>query len=62
MIALADPDDASAAKIVPLLDGKTQRDGKPLAYVCEAGACRAPVATPAEMNKALASPSNPVPR
>ncbi len=62
VIALADPDDASAAKIVPLLDGKTPRDGKPLAYVCEAGACKAPVATPAEMNQALAAPSSAVPR
>ncbi len=34
---------------VPLLDGKTQLDGKPTVYVCERFACRAPITDPAEI-------------
>jgi uncharacterized protein YyaL (SSP411 family) len=54
VIALADPGDVGAAIIIPLLQGKEPRDGKPVAYVCEAGACKAPVGTPREMSQALA--------
>jgi uncharacterized protein YyaL (SSP411 family) len=53
VVALADPEDAKAATIIPLLQGKELRDGKPVAYVCEAGTCKAPVQTPLEMSQAL---------
>ncbi len=43
----ADPEEA------PLLKGKTLRDGKPTAYVCENYACKAPVTTSEALRQAL---------
>ena len=41
-----EPTDATA---VPLLDGRTARDGQATAYVCRNFSCRAPVTTPGEL-------------
>ncbi|HUD71766.1 MAG TPA: thioredoxin domain-containing protein [Dongiaceae bacterium] len=53
VVAVADASDASAAEAVPLLKGKTAVAGKAAAYVCEAGACKAPVTSADEMRRLL---------
>ena len=54
--ALADPTDAGRASRVPLLEGKTDVNGRPAAYVCEDGACKLPVTSPQEMRGLLETP------
>ena len=40
---------------LPLLEGKTRIDGRPTAYVCENYACKAPVTSAEELERALAA-------
>jgi uncharacterized protein YyaL (SSP411 family) len=54
-MALLDPGaPGDAEQIVPLLQGKTLVNGRPAAYVCRNYACRAPVSTAEDLEKALA--------
>jgi uncharacterized protein YyaL (SSP411 family) len=34
------------AKLIPLLEGKVARKGRPTAYVCEQGLCKLPTTDP----------------
>ncbi len=36
-------------ELSPIVEGKTERDGAPAAYVCRRGVCDAPVSSPAEL-------------
>ena len=38
------------AKLSPIVLGKIQLDGKPTAYVCTRGVCKAPVTDPAALD------------
>jgi uncharacterized protein YyaL (SSP411 family) len=49
LVLLADPADADAARTIPLLAGKTPPEGRPVAFICENGACSPPVATPQDI-------------
>jgi hypothetical protein len=43
VLALASPDDDASRSAVALLEGRTQREGRPTAFVCDRFACRLPV-------------------
>ncbi|MGQ9494638.1 MAG: thioredoxin domain-containing protein, partial [Anaerolineae bacterium] len=46
VVAAGHPD---AAPLVPLLAGRTLREGKATAYVCQGGVCQAPTTNPADL-------------
>lgn len=43
VVALAEPGDANAAQVIPLLAARNQINGQPTAYVCHQFRCEAPV-------------------
>ena len=49
LVAGADPDDDDAARRVPMVAGRTPRDGAATAYVCQNFACQLPVTEPEAM-------------
>ncbi len=55
VIALAAPDDAEAPRVIKLLAGRSQLDGKPTAYVCRNFYCEAPVTDAAQLTGQLVS-------
>ena len=55
VLAVGDPSDAAASKAAPLLAGRPLEAGRPVAYVCEGFACRAPVATVEELRRQLSA-------
>ena len=53
VVAGRDPDDDEAGGLIPLLEGRTAREGKPTAYVCVQYACQAPTTDPEELARQL---------
>ena len=53
VVAGRDPDDDEAGGLIPLLEGRTAREGKPTAYVCGQYACQAPTTDPEELARQL---------
>lgn len=49
VVAKASPKDTDAFGAIPLLQGRSELEGRPTAYVCEHFACKRPVTTPAEL-------------
>jgi uncharacterized protein YyaL (SSP411 family) len=54
VLAVGQPDDAEATRVVPLLADRIPLNGKPAAYVCERFVCKRPVSDPAELAAQLA--------
>ncbi len=46
LVVVSEADLAALARIVPLVDGKAARGGRPTAYVCEKAACELPTTEP----------------
>jgi len=46
-------DEARVAKVIPAVEGKRARGGKPTAYVCERGVCQAPTSDPEQLRAQL---------
>jgi uncharacterized protein YyaL (SSP411 family) len=55
VVAGRDPADDEAGGLIPLLEGRTAREGKPTAYVCVQYACQAPTTDPEELARQLVS-------
>jgi uncharacterized protein YyaL (SSP411 family) len=53
VVAAARPDDAEAIQLIPLLQDRPQRDGKPTAYVCRSFVCNLPTTDVDEMVRQL---------
>ena len=45
--------DAQSGSVIPLLAGKTRKNGRSTAYVCEGYRCKLPVTSPEELRKQL---------
>ena len=54
VIAAASPGDNSAINAISLLQGRSELDGLPTAYVCELFVCKNPVTTAADLSSQLA--------
>lgn len=44
---------AAQSEVIPLMDGKVPRGGKPTAYVCKSGICKLPTSDPLEFAKQI---------
>ena len=53
VLAVAERSDRRAFDTVPLLEGRTQIDGRPTAYVCERFTCSLPVTDPDDLRDQL---------
>jgi uncharacterized protein len=53
VLAVGDPKNADAARVVPLLADRPALNGKPAAYVCERFVCRQPVTEPGVLGAQL---------
>jgi uncharacterized protein YyaL (SSP411 family) len=54
VVAAAPPGDEAAARVVPLLADRPQREGRATAYVCRNYICQAPTTDPSEVGRLLA--------
>jgi uncharacterized protein YyaL (SSP411 family) len=55
VVAGRDADDDEAGGLIPLLEGRNAREGKPTAYVCVQYACQTPTTDPEELARQLVS-------
>jgi uncharacterized protein YyaL (SSP411 family) len=53
VVAVAQPDQNEAIQLIPLLQDRPQRDGKPTAYVCRSFVCNLPTTDIDEMIRQL---------
>jgi len=53
VVAVEGADLQAQSKVIPLLDGKMTLNGKPTAYICEHGTCKAPTNDPQTFNDML---------
>ncbi len=54
LVRWRESDEARIAKVIPAVEGKRTREGKPTAYVCERGICQAPTSDPSKLRTQLA--------